>query len=164
MHLGPHPGEFSAGSVHALLHETWAVTPQLDRIGIRLQGPGKLHLARGGTDRPEPTAPGSVQVPPDGNPILFLADHPVVGDHPVIAVVLPADLPVAAQLGRDIGCGSSPPSRDDCETAQDTATSPGGRTTGLGPATTHSWTWLSRTVIRRSVPAGVRTSTVPVRT
>lgn len=99
VHLGPHPGEFSAGSVHALLHETWAVTPQLDRIGIRLQGPGKLHLARGGTDRPEPTAPGSVQVPPDGNPILFLADHPVVGDHPVIAVVLPADLPVAAQLG-----------------------------------------------------------------
>lgn len=99
VHLGPHPGEFSAGSVHALLHETWAVTPQLDRIGIRLQGPGKLHLARGGTDRPEPTAPGSVQVPPDGNPILFLVDHPVVGDHPVIAVVLPADLPVAAQLG-----------------------------------------------------------------
>ncbi|UGQ40689.1 biotin-dependent carboxyltransferase family protein [Rhodococcus aetherivorans] len=96
--LSRHSEVFSAGSVHALLHQTWTVTPQLDRVGIRLHGPGRLHLARGGTDRPEPTVAGSVQVPPDGNPILFLADHPVVGDHPVIAVVVPADLPVAAQL------------------------------------------------------------------
>jgi allophanate hydrolase subunit 2 len=37
-------------------------------------------------------------VPPDGNPVLFLADHPVTGGYPVIAVVVPEDLPVAAQL------------------------------------------------------------------
>jgi allophanate hydrolase subunit 2 len=37
-------------------------------------------------------------VPPDGNPVLFLADHPVTGGYPVLAVVVPADLPLAGQL------------------------------------------------------------------
>jgi allophanate hydrolase subunit 2 len=41
---------------------------------------------------------GAVQVPPSGQPIVFLADHPPTGGYPVIAVVLAADLPVAAQL------------------------------------------------------------------
>jgi allophanate hydrolase subunit 2 len=47
---------------------------------------------------------GSVQVPPDGQPVLFLADHPVTGGYPVIAVVAGADLPWAAQArpGRKI--------------------------------------------------------------
>jgi allophanate hydrolase subunit 2 len=38
-----------------------------------------------------------VQVPPDGNPIVFLADHPTTGGYPVIAVVDPDDLPHLAQ-------------------------------------------------------------------
>ena len=42
--------------------------------------------------------PGAVQVPPDGAPVLFLADHPVTGGYPVLAVVTTADLPAAAQL------------------------------------------------------------------
>ncbi len=42
--------------------------------------------------------PGAVQVPPDGAPVLFLADHPVTGGYPVLAVVVTADLPAAAQL------------------------------------------------------------------
>ncbi|GAB3547648.1 urea amidolyase family protein [Arthrobacter tumbae] len=41
---------------------------------------------------------GSLQVPPSGLPVLFLADHPVTGGYPVIGVVAPADLPAAAQL------------------------------------------------------------------
>ena len=41
--------------------------------------------------------PGSLQVPTQGEPVLFLADHPVTGGYPVIAVVCAADLPVAAQ-------------------------------------------------------------------
>ncbi len=40
---------------------------------------------------------GSLQVPPDGHPILFLANHPTTGGYPVIAVVAGADLPLAAQ-------------------------------------------------------------------
>ena len=42
--------------------------------------------------------PGAVQVPPDGAPVLFLADHPVTGGYPVLAVVTTDDLPAAAQL------------------------------------------------------------------
>jgi allophanate hydrolase subunit 2 len=42
--------------------------------------------------------PGAVQVPPDGAPVLFLADHPVTGGYPVLAVVATADLPAVAQL------------------------------------------------------------------
>ena len=40
---------------------------------------------------------GAVQVPPDGQPVIFLADHPVTGGYPVIAVVHPHDLPLVAQ-------------------------------------------------------------------
>jgi allophanate hydrolase subunit 2 len=40
---------------------------------------------------------GSLQVPPDGHPILFLANHPTTGGYPVIAVVAGRDLPLAAQ-------------------------------------------------------------------
>jgi allophanate hydrolase subunit 2 len=46
----------------------------------------------------EGLVPGALQVPPDGAPVLFLADHPVTGGYPVLAVVVTADLPAAAQL------------------------------------------------------------------
>jgi allophanate hydrolase subunit 2 len=38
-----------------------------------------------------------MQVPPDGQPIVMLADHPVTGGYPVIAVVAPGDIPSVAQ-------------------------------------------------------------------
>ena len=41
---------------------------------------------------------GAVQVPPSGAPVLFLADHPVTGGYPVVAVVVDADVDRAAQL------------------------------------------------------------------
>ena len=41
---------------------------------------------------------GAIQVPPSGQPVLFLADHPLTGGYPVIAVVLDDDIDRAAQL------------------------------------------------------------------
>jgi allophanate hydrolase subunit 2 len=41
---------------------------------------------------------GAVQVPPSGQPVVFLADHPTTGGYPVVAVLASADLPDAAQL------------------------------------------------------------------
>ncbi len=41
---------------------------------------------------------GAVQVPPGGEPVLFLADHPVTGGYPVVAVVVDADVDRAAQV------------------------------------------------------------------
>ncbi|MGW0019193.1 5-oxoprolinase subunit C family protein [Rhodococcus sp. NPDC003382] len=95
---GPQEHWFTPGAVEALTREIWSVTPELDRRGIRLHGPGPLH--RAGRDRfaGEPTVAGAIQVPRDGHPILLLADHPAVGDYPVIAVVVPEDVHIAAQL------------------------------------------------------------------
>jgi biotin-dependent carboxylase-like uncharacterized protein len=81
----------------ALTAGEWTVTTDSDRVGLRLAGP---RLARGRDDElpSEGLVAGAVQVPPDGAPVLFLADHPVTGGYPVLAVVTTGDLPAAAQL------------------------------------------------------------------
>ncbi|MHA7209149.1 5-oxoprolinase subunit B/C family protein [Arthrobacter sp. MDT1-65] len=76
----------------------WTVTARSNRIGLRLDGPA-LVRARAGELPSEGTVRGALQVPPSGLPVLFLADHPVTGGYPVIAVVAAADLDRAAQLG-----------------------------------------------------------------
>lgn len=75
----------------------WTVTANSNRVGLRLDGP-RLTRAREDELPSEGLVPGAVQVPPDGAPVLFLADHPVTGGYPVLAVVTTADLPAAAQL------------------------------------------------------------------
>jgi biotin-dependent carboxylase-like uncharacterized protein len=81
----------------ALRDAAWTVSADSDRVGLRLTGP-RLARARDDELPSEGLVPGAVQVPPDGAPVLFLADHPVTGGYPVLAVVVTADLPVAAQL------------------------------------------------------------------
>jgi allophanate hydrolase subunit 2 len=73
------------------------VSADSDRVGLRLAGP-PLDRARLDELPSEGLVPGAVQVPPDGTPVLFLADHPVTGGYPVLAVVTTDDLPAAAQL------------------------------------------------------------------
>jgi biotin-dependent carboxylase-like uncharacterized protein len=80
-----------------LITRSWTVTPNSNRVGLRLDGP-RLARARDGELPSEGLVPGALQVPPDGAPVLFLADHPVTGGYPVLAVVTTADLPAAAQL------------------------------------------------------------------
>jgi biotin-dependent carboxylase-like uncharacterized protein len=75
----------------------WEVSVDSDRVGVRLTGP-VLARSRDEELPSEGLVTGAVQVPPDGAPVLFLADHPVTGGYPVLAVVVTADLPVAAQL------------------------------------------------------------------
>ena len=41
---------------------------------------------------------GAVQVPPDGQPIVMLADHPTTGGYPQLACVIAADLHRLGQL------------------------------------------------------------------
>ncbi|WP_040337220.1 biotin-dependent carboxyltransferase family protein [Candidatus Blastococcus massiliensis] len=81
----------------ALTTRGWGVGADSDRVGLRLEGP-RLDRARDGELPSEGLVPGALQVPPDGAPVLFLADHPVTGGYPVLAVVVTADLPLAAQL------------------------------------------------------------------
>jgi allophanate hydrolase subunit 2 len=63
---------------------------------MRLEG-GRLEWADGGEIPSEGMVCGSVQVPSGGEPVVFLADHPVTGGYPVAAVLLAADVDRAAQ-------------------------------------------------------------------
>ena len=72
------------------------VVADTSRIGARLVGPS-LQRARVDELPSEGLVEGAVQVPPDGQPIIMLADHPTTGGYPVIAVVDAADLPAVAQ-------------------------------------------------------------------
>ena len=93
---GPRDDWFTGEALAALLSGAYEVTPRSDRVGARLAGPA-LERARDGELPSEGMVAGSLQVPPGGEPVLFLADHPVTGGYPVIAVVRSADLPEAAQ-------------------------------------------------------------------
>jgi KipI family sensor histidine kinase inhibitor len=74
----------------------WRLTPRTDRRGARLEGP-KLLLNRASDLPSEGTAPGAIQVPGDGQPIILGPDRPVTGGYAKIAAVLWDDLPLLAQ-------------------------------------------------------------------
>lgn len=99
--LGPRDDWFDAEGITILAGQQWRVTEQSNRIGVRLAPPAEgsaLQRTREGELPSEGTVAGALQVPPNGHPVLFLADHPVTGGYPVIAVVVTEDLPAAAQL------------------------------------------------------------------
>lgn len=96
--MGPRDDWFTPASHAALVERTWTVSTDTDRVGARLDGAGPLHRSRHGELPSEGMVTGALQVPPNGMPVLFLADHPVTGGYPVIAVVLEDDIPAAAQL------------------------------------------------------------------
>ncbi|WP_146362855.1 carboxyltransferase domain-containing protein [Arthrobacter yangruifuii] len=99
---GPRQDWFGPSAADALANRTWSTTNESNRIGVRFAADPEdaqpLQRIRDGELASEGVVTGSLQVPPSGLPVLFLADHPVTGGYPVIAVVVPQDLPVAAQL------------------------------------------------------------------
>ena len=94
---GPRDDWFAPDAVARLCATPWQVAAGSNRIGVRLAGP-PLPRVRDDELRSEGMLPGALQVPPAGAPILLLADHPTTGGYPVLAVVLTADVPLAAQL------------------------------------------------------------------
>ena len=94
---GPRDDWFAPGALERLGSASYAVTPASDRTGLRLDGP-PLFRAHDGEPPSEGVVTGALQVPRGGRPILLLADHPVTGGYPVIAVVTSADTGAAAQL------------------------------------------------------------------
>ncbi|MDT5041088.1 MAG: hypothetical protein QOE51_2073, partial [Actinoplanes sp.] len=109
--LGPRDDWFTAAAVATLFAAEFTVTPASDAVGLRLDGPA---LARARTDElpSEGVVRGSVQVPPDGKPIIFQADHPVTGGYPVIAVLTPPAADRAAQLRPSATVRFRPAARD----------------------------------------------------
>lgn len=96
--LGPRDDWFDDPS-GALTGPEWTVSATSNRIGLRLEGPAPARHPERGTGElaSEGMVTGAVQAPPDGPPVVFLADHPTTGGYPVIAVVEQDDLPLLAQ-------------------------------------------------------------------
>jgi biotin-dependent carboxylase-like uncharacterized protein len=93
--LGPRDDWFE--TLEPLTRAAYEVTAQSNRVGVRLEGPA-LVRRREGELPSEGMVTGSLQVPPNGLPIIFLADHPTTGGYPVAAVLVADDVPRAAQL------------------------------------------------------------------
>ena len=94
---GPHRNLFSTTSLTTLLSSSYIITPESNRMGYRLAGPivirdGQDHFISDGTTI------GALQLPPDGQPILLMADRQTTGGYPTIGCVITADLPLAAQV------------------------------------------------------------------
>ena len=97
--LGPQQGHFKPESVQNFLTEEFKVTPQMDRMGMRLEGKALVHLTPESADIvSDGVTPGVIQVPGNGQPIILLADCQTVGGYPKIATVISADLPRLAQF------------------------------------------------------------------
>ncbi|MGX1129199.1 biotin-dependent carboxylase-like uncharacterized protein [Streptomyces glaucescens] len=94
--FGPRHDWFTPEALRAFTSGVYRVSAASNRIGLRTEGPA-LARALTGELPSEGMVLGAVQVPPDGRPVVFLADHPTTGGYPVIAVVRPADLAPAAQ-------------------------------------------------------------------
>jgi biotin-dependent carboxylase-like uncharacterized protein len=94
--LGPRDDWFTEEAVELLCGTPYTLTPFENRVGARLAG-AALPRAKAGELPSEGIVLGAVQVPSDGLPLVFLADHPTTGGYPVVGVVDAADLPLLAQ-------------------------------------------------------------------
>ncbi len=83
--------------VDTLVRTEWTASEKTNRVGMRLEGAAVEHREEGQLPS-EGAYRGAVQVPPSGEPVIFLADHPVTGGYPVVAVVVDADVDRAAQV------------------------------------------------------------------
>lgn len=94
--LGPQDDYFTAEAIATFLSRPYTVSREADRMGLRLEGEPLAH-AKGYNIVSDGIAPGAIQVPGSGQPIVLLADRQTTGGYPKIATVISADLPA---LGR----------------------------------------------------------------
>jgi antagonist of KipI len=102
---GPHLDLLDPSVMDELIVGPWTVEPASNRVGLRLSGPdlpGKVGGQASRSSWPELLSHGvvwgAVQLPPDGAPIVLLADHQTTGGYPVVAVAIAADRPRLGQL------------------------------------------------------------------
>lgn len=97
--LGPQREWFTDVAIETFVTQPYSVTPETDRMGMRLQGPTLAHAPGKGADIiSDGIVPGAIQVPGTGRPIILLADAQTTGGYPKIATVISADLPRLAAL------------------------------------------------------------------
>jgi biotin-dependent carboxylase-like uncharacterized protein len=94
--LGPRQDRLTAGSLAELRDGLFEVTGRADRVAVRLAGP-VLRWAVPSELPSEGMVAGSVQVPPDGSPMVMMRNHPTTGGYPVVAVLDDAAIDTLAQ-------------------------------------------------------------------
>jgi biotin-dependent carboxylase-like uncharacterized protein len=95
--LGPREDELTPAALRRLFSATFRVSPDSNRVGLRLTGPPLTRRAQGELPS-EGIVTGAVQLPPGGQPLIFGPDHPTTGGYPVVAVVRDRALDLLAQL------------------------------------------------------------------
>ena len=96
--MGPRTDWFTEQSIAMFLEKPWQVTAASNRIGIRLQSDARLKRSRSDELPSEGTVTGAIEVPANGEPVLFLRDRPVTGGYPVIANLVEDQIDLAAQI------------------------------------------------------------------
>lgn len=102
--MGPRTDWFEAESIERLCQQVWLVTNESNRVGLRLSGEQPLQRKITHELESEGTCIGALQIPPSGQPVLFMNDHPLTGGYPVIAAVakhhwdLVAQIPAGCQI------------------------------------------------------------------
>lgn len=96
--LGPQEDYFTREAMENFLTRPYAVTRDMDRMGLRLEGERLAHNEKGAEIVSDGVAPGTIQVPANGQPIVLMADCQTSGGYPKIATVIRADLPRLAHL------------------------------------------------------------------
>ena len=94
---GCHWERFNPSTLQRFTSEAFTVSPDSDRMGVRLDGP-ELRRTDESDLISEAVAPGTIQVPPSGKPIVLLGDCQTIGGYLRIAHVITVDLGMAAQL------------------------------------------------------------------
>ena len=95
----PHAMSWTDAARNALRGETvFRVDADSNRVGVRLQATGRCDCAKRWKCSARDSCPGTMQLPPGGQPILMLAEHPVTGGYPRIAQLAAADLPRLAPV------------------------------------------------------------------
>ncbi len=96
--LGPQDDYLTPAALETFLSQPYQVSRATDRMGMRLEGTALAH-AKGFNIVSDGIAPGSIQVPGDGQPIILLADRQTTGGYPKIATVASVDLPALGRVG-----------------------------------------------------------------
>ena len=95
---GPRDRWFTQESLDGFFQQGFTVSNDSNRIGVRLKAETPLSRRIAGELKSEGMVRGSIQVPPDGHPVIFGPDHPVTGGYPVIAVLTARSCDRSAQL------------------------------------------------------------------
>jgi len=113
---GPNADYFADAAFEALLGGAYTVATASDRMGLRLEG-APLDREKPGELPSQGTTAGALQVPPDGQPILLLADRQTTGGYPRIATVIGADMAAAGRLQAGMAMRFAEVGREEAVTA-----------------------------------------------